>query len=61
MIIGDGITLAGEPETVELTGPRVRSEVQTTGRTGALCDIAPTVLALLGYEQPAEMTGRSLI
>jgi len=27
---------------------------------GALCDVAPTVLALLGIEQPAEMTGRDL-
>ena len=29
--------------------------------TGALCDIAPTVLQLLGIEQPKEMTGHSLI
>jgi 2,3-bisphosphoglycerate-independent phosphoglycerate mutase len=28
---------------------------------GALEDIAPTILALLGLEQPAEMTGRSLM
>jgi 2,3-bisphosphoglycerate-independent phosphoglycerate mutase len=28
---------------------------------GILADVAPTVLALLGLEQPAEMTGRSLI
>jgi len=28
---------------------------------GILADVAPTVLALLGIEQPAEMTGRSLI
>ena len=27
---------------------------------GILADVAPTVLALLGIEQPAEMTGRSL-
>ena len=27
---------------------------------GRLADIAPTVLALLGLEQPAEMTGQSL-
>jgi 2,3-bisphosphoglycerate-independent phosphoglycerate mutase len=27
---------------------------------GALCDVAPTALGLLGLEQPAEMTGRSL-
>ncbi|MDD2943453.1 MAG: 2,3-bisphosphoglycerate-independent phosphoglycerate mutase [bacterium] len=28
---------------------------------GALCDIAPTILDLLGVEQPAEMTGVSLM
>jgi 2,3-bisphosphoglycerate-independent phosphoglycerate mutase len=27
---------------------------------GALCDVAPTVLGLLGVEQPVEMTGRDL-
>ncbi len=30
-------------------------------RDGALCDIAPTVLDLLGINQPREMTGKSLI
>ena len=30
-------------------------------RDGALPDVAPTLLALLGIPQPAEMTGRSLI
>ncbi len=29
--------------------------------TGALCDVAPTVLQLLGIKQPDEMTGHSLI
>ncbi len=28
---------------------------------GALCDLAPTLLELLKLEQPAEMTGRSLL
>ena len=28
---------------------------------GSLADIAPTMLALMGLDQPAEMTGRSLI
>ncbi len=28
---------------------------------GALCDIAPTILALMGLDKPAEMTGTSLI
>jgi 2,3-bisphosphoglycerate-independent phosphoglycerate mutase len=30
-------------------------------RTGRLADLAPTVLALMGLEQPAEMTGESLL
>ena len=29
--------------------------------TGALCDVAPTILQLLGITQPKEMTGHSLI
>ena len=28
---------------------------------GALCDIAPTLLQIMGLNQPAEMTGRSLL
>jgi 2,3-bisphosphoglycerate-independent phosphoglycerate mutase len=28
---------------------------------GALCDLAPTLLALMGLEQPTEMTGKSLV
>ena len=28
---------------------------------GALCDLAPTMLKLLGLQQPAEMTGKSLV
>lgn len=30
-------------------------------RNGILADVAPTILALLGLEQPAEMTGKSLV
>jgi 2,3-bisphosphoglycerate-independent phosphoglycerate mutase len=35
--------------------------VALRARGGILADVAPTVLDLLGIEQPAEMTGRSLI
>jgi len=28
---------------------------------GALCDLAPTLLALMGLQQPTEMTGKSLL
>ena len=30
-------------------------------RDGRLGDVAPTILSVLGLEQPAEMTGRSLM
>lgn len=41
-----------------LEGGEAYTELYTWGR---LCDVAPTVLDLLGVSQPAEMTGRSLI
>jgi 2,3-bisphosphoglycerate-independent phosphoglycerate mutase len=28
---------------------------------GALCDVAPSLLRIMGLEQPSEMQGRSLI
>ena len=45
-----------EPRAVHRDGGRGRAR-----RRGILADVAPTVLALLGIEQPAEMTGRSLL
>jgi 2,3-bisphosphoglycerate-independent phosphoglycerate mutase len=42
------------PFVVTLDGARLRDE-------GILADVAPTILQLLGIEQPAEMTGRSMI
>ena len=46
--------------------PLVLADFAGTGRTldgreGALCDIAPTLLGLMGLPKPAEMTGRSLL
>lgn len=54
----------GKPHTAHTSNPvpltLVWSRVnEITG--GALCDIAPTALALLGLDQPKEMTGKSLI
>jgi 2,3-bisphosphoglycerate-independent phosphoglycerate mutase len=43
------------PLIVTATGIELRAE------GGILADVAPTVLALLGIEQPAQMTGKSLI
>ncbi len=36
------------------------ADPRRTLRPGRLCDVAPTLLELLGVEQPAAMTGRSL-
>ncbi|CAI5439399.1 unnamed protein product [Caenorhabditis angaria] len=35
--------------------------VDPADRPPALCDVAPTVLAILGLPQPAEMTGQSIV
>ncbi len=54
----------GGPHTFHTTNP-VPFVTFGTGQAlhsgGALCDVAPTVLTLLGLQQPAEMTGRSLL
>jgi 2,3-bisphosphoglycerate-independent phosphoglycerate mutase len=54
----------GSPNTAHSTNP-VPVIVTVPGlklrEGGILADVAPTVLAMLGVEQPAAMTGRSLI
>jgi 2,3-bisphosphoglycerate-independent phosphoglycerate mutase len=56
---------SGGPHTAHTTNPvpflTVGEGVGGLRAGGALCDVAPTILALLGLEQPAEMTGRSLL
>ena len=55
----------GSPEHRALAQPgaahRHRRRRAKLDGEGILADVAPTVLALLGIEQPAEMTGRSLL
>ncbi len=54
----------GEPHTAHTLNP---VPVMLVGRDGTdladgrLADVAPTLLALMGLDQPAEMTGRSLL
>ena len=59
MLDGDGTT----PFTAHTTNPVpfciVGAEVKLTD--GRLCDIAPTMLDLMGLSQPEEMDGKSLI
>ena len=56
----------GKPHTAHTTNPvpfiLVNAEEGTELREGGcLADIAPTLLELMGLDQPAEMTGKSLI
>ena len=57
--------MTGGPHTAHTTNP-VPFLVVDEGETralrpdGALCDVGPTILGLLGLEQPLEMTGRDL-
>jgi len=54
----------GGPHTAHTTNPvpfvAVGTPITGLRSGGALCDVAPTVIELLGLEQPSEMTGRSL-
>ena len=56
----------GEPFTAHTTNPVPfilvnYDEAKSLREGGALCDIAPTLLEIMGLEQPKEMTGKSLI
>jgi 2,3-bisphosphoglycerate-independent phosphoglycerate mutase len=54
----------GSPNTAHSLNPVplvVTADVAGLRSGGTLADVAPTVLDLLGVEQPAEMTGRTLI
>jgi len=54
----------GSPDTAHSLNPVpviVTVEGVTLRGGGVLADVAPTVLEILGIEQPAQMTGRSLL
>ena len=55
----------GRAMTQHTTGPvnlvYVNEREQGAIHPGRLCDVAPTLLAMMGLEQPAEMTGTSLV
>jgi len=55
----------GGPHTAHTTNPVPLVILDPVGdaplrERGALCDVGPTILGMLGIEQPTEMTGRSL-
>lgn len=55
----------GNPVTAHSLNPvplmHISSEPRKLKRGGRLCDIAPTMLELMGLEKPEEMTGKSLL
>jgi 2,3-bisphosphoglycerate-independent phosphoglycerate mutase len=54
----------GSPDTAHSLNPVpviVTAEVEGLRGGGVLADVAPTLLELLGSEQPPEMTGSSLL
>jgi 2,3-bisphosphoglycerate-independent phosphoglycerate mutase len=56
----------GAPHTAHTTNPvpfiLVNYDPEyTLDEGGALCDIIPTMIEMMGMEQPKEMTGRSLL
>ena len=57
--------VTGQPHTAHTTNPvpvaMIGGPVGARLRAGRLADLAPTLLALMGLPQPAEMTGQSLI
>jgi 2,3-bisphosphoglycerate-independent phosphoglycerate mutase len=58
------VTIEGNPMTAHTTNPVpviVTKEGVELREGGILGDLAPTILDLLGVQQPAEMTGKTLI
>ncbi len=53
----------GSPDTAHTTNPvpLILVGANVTLRPGRLCDLAPTMLELMGLHQPVQMTGKSLI
>jgi 2,3-bisphosphoglycerate-independent phosphoglycerate mutase len=54
----------GSPDTAHSLNPVpfiVTRGAESLDGEGILADVAPTALALLGLDQPEEMTGRSLV
>ncbi|MEM9209970.1 MAG: 2,3-bisphosphoglycerate-independent phosphoglycerate mutase [Pseudomonadota bacterium] len=53
----------GQPHTAHTTNlvPLILTGEHSNLSHGRLCDIAPTILSLMGLPKPAEMTGRSLV
>ena len=55
----------GTPNTTHSTNPvpfiYVTEKKNATVHDGVLADVAPSILHIMGLEQPVDMTGRSLL
>jgi len=57
----------GNPHTAHTTNPVPfivtgdKGSLEVSGEPGALADVAPTILAIMGLPQPGDMSGRSLL
>jgi 2,3-bisphosphoglycerate-independent phosphoglycerate mutase len=63
---GNADTIAhgdGSPDTAHTTNPvpLILVGASVALRPGRLCDLAPTILELMGLHKPGQMTGKSLI
>ena len=65
-IVEDFRTATGGPHTAHTTNPVPLIMVSEDAKQfhlqpdGSLQDISPTILSMLGFEQPKDMTGRNL-
>jgi len=53
--------MTGDPKKLQFVEDKEKTDGDDDDEHGALCDVAPTVLALMGLDQPHEMTGHSLL
>eukprot|EP01006_Ploeotia_vitrea_P046392 TRINITY_DN67023_c6_g1_i1.p2 TRINITY_DN67023_c6_g1~~TRINITY_DN67023_c6_g1_i1.p2 ORF type:complete len:551 (-),score=330.55 TRINITY_DN67023_c6_g1_i1:29-1681(-) len=65
--VEDMLDAQGNPKTSHSTNPVMLAiagagdNVKLTRTEGGLCDVAPTILHLMGLDAPAEMTGKSMV
>jgi len=53
--------MTGNPKEITLAQDKVKVVGEEGEEEGALCDVAPTILDLMGLPIPEDMTGRSLL
>ncbi|HMC02765.1 MAG TPA: 2,3-bisphosphoglycerate-independent phosphoglycerate mutase, partial [Cellulomonadaceae bacterium] len=61
MLADDGVTPYTAHTTAEVPMIVVGEDVRAVRTGGRLCDVAPSLLDLMGLEQPSEWTGTTLL